>query len=91
MLVAKTNRSWAWWQGAIAIVIAIALAFVGGGRRQIYDPAANLAIIIFVIAAGTTAWYRATHLSERHRQSALALRDLLIARLPNATLVQPPN
>lgn len=90
LIVAETNRSGAVWQSAFSLLFL--LAIVGLVRRTDVDSGNSLLMIpLMAIALTLIGWYRATHLPANERRKAIALRDLMLGALPNATLVAVPQ
>lgn len=91
LIVARTNRTPVIWQGAIGVAVVLAGTLVN--RREVLARGGQAALVIGLLLAlpAISAWYRATHLSDRGRRGALILRDVLLSRLPNSSLVEIPQ
>ena len=89
LIVARTNRSTALWQAGIGVVACLATIVWFGSTGQ--STAWSLFVLsVFMSIFATMGWTRATRLRERDKRNARVLLDVLIERLPDASLIEGP-
>ena len=89
LIVASTNRTAALWQAGVFIAVVVVGSLLRGVNGDSDDTGLRWPVTIFCCIGAVVCWYRATHLSESARRDAFFLRDELLARLPNSSLVDP--
>lgn len=89
LIVARTNRSAALWQAGLGVALCLATIVWSGSTGQ--SSAWSLFVLsVFISIFATTGWMRATRLRERDKRSARVLLDVLMERLPDASLIEGP-
>jgi hypothetical protein len=89
LIVARTNRSAALWQAGVGIAVCLATIVRAGNTGQ-SNFWSLFVMSVFISIFATTGWIRATHLRERDKRNAFALLDVLMKRLPDASLIEGP-
>ena len=90
LIIAQTDRSNAGWAAAAPLVFLTAVVIVNRNSDVRFgNPAVALAVFAAILIP--VGWYRTTHLSDYERRKALALRDLLLSTIPDASLVPVPD
>lgn len=84
LIVAHTSRSAALWQSGVGVAVCFVTIVWAGSTRQLGFRALFVMSTLISLLA-TTGWVRATRLRERDKRNALALMDILVRRLPDAS------
>ena len=89
LIVARTNRSAALWQAGVGVTVCFATIVWAGstGQNNFWS---LFVMSVFISILATTGWIRATHLRERDKRNASVLLDVLMKRLPDASLIEGP-
>jgi hypothetical protein len=89
LIVARTNRSAALWQAGIGVAVClVTIMWSGSAGQSTFGSLFVMSAFISIFA--TMGWTRATRLGERDRRNALKLLDVLMKRLPDASLIEGP-
>ena len=90
LIVARTNRASAIWQACLFIGVALVVIFWAGSRDSL-NGFSLFVLSTLISVAASIGWTRATRLGDRDRRNALALLEVLMARLPDASLADAPR
>ena len=90
VIVASTNRAWAIWRAGFFITVVFVVIFWAGSRGSL-DGFSLFVLCALISVAASIGWTQATHLRDRDNKNALALLEVLMTRLPDASLVESPT